>query len=158
MRSLADTTGVRLRYASIKRVALARTLASIAVVALLVLPSGAAAKGRGGPIDKTAAQQCAQERHAIGRRAFDRKYGTRHQMRSCVRRNRGRVRSAVDSASTDCQTELSQLGLAGFVDEYADEPTDPVSVAYDECVTEAVSEILDPIDGSDDDDTEDALD
>jgi hypothetical protein len=148
---------VRLRYAGIKRVALTRTLASI-VVALLMLAPGAAARGGASQIDRTAAQQCTQERHAVGRRAFDRKYGARHQMRTCIRRHRGRVRTALQSAGTDCQDELAQMGEAAFIDEYADEPTDPVSVAYDECVDEAVTEILDPVDDPGDDSTDDELD
>jgi hypothetical protein len=148
---------VSLRYAGTKRVALTRTLASIAVAAVLVLPSGAAAKQGTSPIDKAAAQQCVQERNAIGRRAFDRKYGTKRQIRSCVRRNRSRVRSALQAADSSCQQELSQMGVAWFIDEYGDEPTDPVSVALDECVAEGIDEILNPDDGSDDDGSDDDL-
>jgi hypothetical protein len=142
---------VSLRYAGIKRVALTRTVASIAVAALLVMPPGAAAKQGTSQLDKAAAQQCAQERHAIGRRAFDRKYGTKRRMRACIRRNRVRVRSALQAAGSSCQEELSEMGLAAFIDEYGDEPTDPLSLAFDECVAEGIDEILDPGYGSDDD-------
>jgi hypothetical protein len=70
-------------------------------------------------------------------------------MRACIKRNRSRVRSAQVVANNSCQEELSELGPATFIDEYGDEFTDPLSLAFDECVAEAVDEILDPVDSSD---------
>jgi hypothetical protein len=127
-------------------------IGGIAIAAVLVLPSGAAAKqgGGGGSVDQLAAAQCAQERQDIGRNAFHKKYGDRQSMRSCVRRTRGRVRAAVNQANQDCQAELTQDGVASFIEDYGTDPTR--SDAFEECVAEGADDLLNPGDDSDSED------
>ena len=132
---------------------LRHAIAAIAAVTALALPSAAAAKG-GAPVDKLAAQHCAQERHDVGRKAFSKRYGSKHQMRSCIRRSRGKVGAAAETANSDCQAELAAVGPAEFTDLYADDPGD-LSEAMDECVAEGVDEILDPEDDVDDESEDD---
>jgi hypothetical protein len=126
---------VKVRYA----------IGGILVAGLLALPASPAA-GQGGQAASLAAQQCAKERASIGKKAFRKKYGARHTTRSCAKRNRPRVASAVATAGQDCQAELNQLGVADFIDEYGDEPTDSVDYAMSECVAEDIDEILNPED------------
>jgi hypothetical protein len=114
-----------------------------------VFPAGAAA-GQGGQVSNLAAQQCAQERAEIGKRAFRKRYGPKRTMRACAKRHRGEVASARSTATQDCQAELSEVGAVDFVDEYGDEPTDSVDYAMSECVAESVDEILNPEDYVDD--------
>jgi hypothetical protein len=123
--------------------ALAVTLASI-VVALLALPAGAAAKQGGGPLDRLTTQQCAQERLDLGKKAFRKRYGAKHTMRNCVRRNRAQVSSAAQSAGQDCQSELAAEGVETFIDEYGDDPTDSLDYAMSECISEGIDELLNP--------------
>jgi hypothetical protein len=124
------------------------------VTALLALPVEAGAK-QGGAVNSLTAQQCAQERADIGRKAFRKRYGAKHAMRACAKRNRAQVASAVGTATQDCQAELSDLGVADFVDEYGDEPTDSVDYAMAECIAEDVDEILNPEDYVDDEEEDD---
>jgi hypothetical protein len=142
----ADMTMVRARYA----------IGGILVAGLLALPASPAA-GQGGQVATLAAQQCAKERSSIGKRAFRKRYGAKHTMRSCAKRNRARVASALATAAQDCQAELADLGQADFIDEYGDEPTDSVDYAMSECVAEDIDEILNPedyVDDGEDDDTD----
>ena len=64
---------MKLRYA----------IGGIAAAALLALPAGAAAS-QGGQVTSLTAQQCAQEKADIGKRAFHKRYGPRHAMRVCA--------------------------------------------------------------------------
>jgi hypothetical protein len=137
---------VKVRYA----------MGGILVAALLAVPASAVA-GQGGQVSTLAAQQCAQERASIGKKAFRKRYGRKRTMRACAKRNRVHVASAVASANQDCQAELAELGEVNFIDEYGDEPTDPLDYAMDECVAESVDEILNPEDYVDDD-TDDGTD
>jgi hypothetical protein len=137
---------VKIRYA----------IGGILVAGLLALPASPAA-GQGTQVATLAAQQCVQERAAIGRRAFRKKYGAKHTVRSCVRRNRARVSKAVATAGADCQAELSDLGQVDFIDEYGDDPTDSLDSVMEECVAEDVDEILNPdasVEDPSDDDSE----
>src|SRR4051794_19334062 len=129
---------VKVRYA----------IGGILVAGLLALPASPAA-GQGPKTATLAARQCVQERAAIGRRAFRKKYGAKHAVRTCAKRNRARVSIAVATAAQDCQAELSDLGEAEFVDEYGDDPTDSLDSVMDECVAEDVDEILNPDSGDD---------
>jgi hypothetical protein len=122
------------------------------VAGLLALPAGAAAK-QSGPVAGVAAQQCAQERATVGRRAFRKRYGAKHTMRNCVRRNRAKAASTLNSAADECQQELAQLGPEEFILDYAwDEET--IENAMSECISDTVDEALDPDDSSDDTDDE----
>jgi len=114
------------------------------VALLLALPAGAAAKQRGGPLDRLTAEQCSQERQTIGKKAFRKRYGAKHTMRNCVRRNRAQVSSAAQSAGQDCQSELATEGVAEFIDDYGEDPTDSLENAMDECISEGIDEILNP--------------
>jgi hypothetical protein len=122
-------------------------IGGLAVVALLALPSGAAAK-QGRSVDGLAAQQCAQERHDVGRKAFSKKYG-RAGMKACIRRTRAAVVSATNQANQACQAELAQEGQAAFNDEYGSDPSG--SDAFEECVAEGVDSSLNPGDDTTDD-------
>jgi hypothetical protein len=124
-------------------------MGGIFVAALVAAPASAAA-APGGQVSSLATQQCAQERAAIGKKAFHKRYGQKRTMRACVRRYRGRVASALAAATQDCQAELSDIGDADFIDEYGDEPTDSVEYAMSRCVAEDVDEILNPEDYVDD--------
>jgi hypothetical protein len=130
---------VRVRYA----------IGGIAAVALIALPAGAAAKP-GGQVESLAAQQCNQERADIGKRAFHRKYGDKHSMRSCAKRTRPQVTAALGTAAGDCQDELDQSSAAEFIDDYGDDATDSIDSAMNECVAEDVDLILNPDDYVDD--------
>jgi hypothetical protein len=124
------------------------------VASALALPAGAAA-GQGGQVPSLAAQQCAQERATVGKKAFRKRYGQKRTMRSCVRRNRARVAAVVGTAAEDCQAELSGLGETDFIDEYADLGLDSVDTAMNECIAEGVDQLLNPDDYVDDDGTDD---
>jgi hypothetical protein len=130
---------VRVRYA----------IGGIAAAALIALPAGAAAK-QGGQVEGLAALQCNQERADIGKRAFRRKYGDKHTMRSCAKRTRPQVNTAMGTAAGDCQDELDQNGAADFIDYYGDDATDSIDNAMEECVAEDVDQILNPDDYVDD--------
>jgi hypothetical protein len=129
---------VKLRYAS----------GGILVAALVFFAPGAAARHTS-QVDGLSAQQCAQERSAIGKRAFRKKYGEKHTMRTCVRKNRAAVQSAVNAANNDCQAELAQVGQVAFIDEYGEDETDSVDNSMAECVAEDVDETLNPDTGDD---------
>jgi hypothetical protein len=120
----------------------------ILVAALLVFPTGAAAR-QGSQVDSLSAQQCAQERTTIGKKSFRKRYGAKHTMRTCVRRHRAQVVGAVQVATQDCQDELAQIGSADFIDEYGNDPTDSLDNATNECVAEGVDAILNPDTGND---------
>lgn len=122
---------------------------------LLALPAGAAAKG-GGQVQSLAAQRCVQERSDSGRRAFRKKYGAKHTMRTCIKRTRPAVASALPAATTSCQQELAQSGTTEFLDDYLDDDVGTVEDAMAECVAEGVDEILNPDDSADEDGTDDA--
>jgi hypothetical protein len=138
--AIADGTTVRCRYA----------IGGILVAASLALPVGAAA-AQGGPVASVAAQQCAQQRATIGKKAFRKRYGARHTMPNCVRRNRANAASVLSTAADECQQELAENGPDEFILDYAfDEDT--VENAMSECVAESVDELLDPGDDSGDED------
>jgi hypothetical protein len=134
----ADRTVVRTGY----------VIGVILVAALVALPASAmAAKSRQTP--SLAAQRCAQERASIGKRTFRKRYGTKHTMRTCIRRNRGKAAQALTAATEECQQELAQDGPDQFILDWAwDEDT--VENAMSECVADALDTILDPDDSSDD--------
>ena len=122
------------------------------VCALLALPASAVA-GQGNQVSSLAAQHCAQEKAATGKKAFRKRYGKRP-MQNCVKRNRGKAASALTSAAQECQEELLQIGPDEFIFDYAwDEET--VANAMSECVAASVDALLDPS-GSDADDSDDA--
>jgi hypothetical protein len=141
---------VKLRYAS------GGIFVAAMVAALLVIPASAAAKGSG-PVQSLAAQQCASERATIGKKAFRKKYGAKHTMKTCVKRTRSQVAAALPSASNDCQAELAEIGADEFIFEYGDDETSSLADAMNECVAEDVDEILNPDTGDDsiDDGTDD---
>jgi hypothetical protein len=129
---------VRVRYA----------IGGILVAALLAFPAGAAAR-QGGQVSSLAAQQCAQERADIGKRAFRKRYGAKHTMRSCIKRTRPKVASALNAATQGCQQQLAQTGPEQFILDYAfDEDT--VENAMSECLADTVDQVLNPVDWSDD--------
>ncbi len=140
--------------ADIRLVKVVHLLGGLLLAVLLTLPATAAA-GQGGQVQSLAAQQCAQERGTIGKKAFRKKYGPKRAMRTCVKRSRARVAAAVGTAAQDCQNELSDLGETDFVDEYADLGLDSVDTAMDECIAEDVDALLNPDDYVDDDVTDD---
>jgi hypothetical protein len=123
-------------------------MGGIAAAALLALPAGAAAS-QGGQVNSLTAQQCNQERAAIGKRAFRRRYGAKHTMRACVRRTRPEVVAAMGTADSDCQDELTQNGATDFIEDYGEDATDTVDNAMAECIAEDTDEILNPEDYAD---------
>jgi hypothetical protein len=120
-----------------------------ATAALIALPANAAAAG-GGQVVGLAAQQCAQERADLGRKAFRKRYGDRHTMRACVKRTRPQVTAAAGTASSDCQDELTAIGTADFIDEYGEDETDSLDNAMAECIAEDIDQTLNPDDSVDD--------
>jgi hypothetical protein len=135
----ADRAKVKFRYA----------IGGIAAVALLALPAGSAASP-GGQVPSLTAQQCSQERAAIGRKAFRKRYGARHTMRACAKQTKSQVAAALNTANSDCQDELAQNGVAEFVDDYGEDDTDTLDNAMAECVAEDADQILNPEDYVDD--------
>jgi hypothetical protein len=139
----ADTKLVRAGYA----------IGGILVAALLALPASAAA-GQGGQDSSVAAEQCAQQRADVGKRAFRKRYGAKHAMRNCIRRNRAKGSSALSSATQECEEELAQVGAAEFILDYAlDEDT--VENAMSECISDTIDELLYPSDDEESEDDED---
>jgi hypothetical protein len=129
---------VKLRYA----------IGGILVCAVLAFP-GSAAAGHGGQVSSLASQQCAQEKSAIGKKAFHKRYGKRG-MRNCVKRNRTKAATALTSAAQECQQELLQIGPDEFILDYAwDEDT--VANAMSECVEQTIDDLLYPSDDDEDD-------
>jgi hypothetical protein len=120
---------------------------AMVVIGLLAIPAVATAKGGGKSIDRVAARACAKERHKMGKKkvAFPKKYGARASMRACVRRTRGKVRSAQSKAIQDCLAEL-QANPAEFAEDYGDE-TGAGAGAFEECVAETTESYLDPDEG-----------
>jgi hypothetical protein len=94
-------------------------------------------------------------RAQIGKKAFRKKYGAKHPMRTCIKRNFTQVADAAGTAGESCQTELSLEGVLEFVGTYGDDPTDSLEYAMAECVAEAVDEILNPDTGVEDPDLDD---
>ena len=123
-------------------------IGAFAVAALLALPTGAAAKGApsGSQITPLAAQQCATERADLGKKAFRKKYGAKHTMRTCAQQVLPQVNAAVPTANGDCADELAQIGQADFIDEYGVDASTPLADAMTECVAEDVDQILNPQD------------
>ena len=72
-------------------------------------------------------------------------------MRACAKRQRAPVVAALRTATEDCHAELAQIGPAAFIEEWGDEPTDPLDYAMSECIAEGTDEILNPEDYVDDD-------
>ena len=139
----ADGTTVRIRIA----------IACFAAGALLAVPATASA-GQGGPAASVAARQCSQERSVVGRKSFRKRYGGKHTMRVCIRRNRGRASAALTNATQECQSELAQDGPDEFIVDWAwDEDT--VDDAMGECVADGVNAILNPDDSDDSDEIDD---
>jgi hypothetical protein len=130
---------VKVRYA----------IGGIAAAALLALPAGAAAT-QGDQVSSLAAQQCAQEKADIGKKAFRKRYGAKHTMRACAKRTKGQVAAALGTANSDCQDELAQDGAADFIDYYGEDATDTLENAMAECVAEDADQILNPEDYVDD--------
>ena len=117
---------------------------ALAAILLLALPSSAAAKAGGKPVDRLAAQACANERQEIGKAAFRKKYGERATMRACVRRTRNRARAALRDASDQCLAELAEIGAEEFAEEYGTDETG--SDAFEQCVDGTAELILEPED------------
>lgn len=123
-------------------------IGGIAVAALLALPAGAAASP-GGQVTSLTAQQCAHERAVIGKKAFRKRYGAKHPMRACAKKNKAQVAVVLGTANSDCQDELAEIGTADFIDEYGADETDTLDNAMAECVAEDTSEMLNPDDYGD---------
>jgi hypothetical protein len=130
---------VRVRYA----------IGGIIAAALIALPASAAAN-QSGQVQGLAAQQCAQEKADIGKKAFRKRYGAKRSMRACTRRVRPQVAAAAATATQDCQNELADNGPAEFIDDYGDDPTASIDSAMAECIAEDVDQILNPEDYVDD--------
>jgi len=113
--------------------------------------------GSGGQVSGLAAQQCAQERAIIGKKAFRKKYGAKKAMKSCVKRIRPQVAAALPVANDDCQAELAAIGIDDFIFDYGEDETSTLADAISECVVEDVAGILTPDTGDDtlDDGTDD---
>jgi hypothetical protein len=138
---------MKLRYA----------IGGIAAATLLAMSAGAAAS-QGGQVNSLAAQQCNQERADIGKKAFRKRYGAKHTVRSCVKRTRPQVVAALATAGSDCQDELAQSGTTVFIDDYSEDATDTLGDAMTECIAEDADEILNPEDYVDDDGSDDGSD
>ena len=133
---------MKLRYAS------GGIFVAAITAGLLLLPAGAAA-GQGGQVSSLAAQQCAQERATIGKKAFRKKYGAKRTMKSCVKHTRSQVVAALPSANSDCQAELAEIGTDEFIFDYGEDETSSLADAMSECVAEDVDGILNPDTGDD---------
>jgi hypothetical protein len=120
----------------------------IAVV-LLAASAGAAAKG-GGQVNALVAQQCVQQKAQLGKKAFRKKYGAKHTMRTCASRIKPQVAAAVGTATGECEQELAETGAQDFVELYGWDESDTVESAMDECIAEGVDLALNPDDYSDD--------
>lgn len=118
-----------------------RTLILIAAIcaAVLVTP---AASAKAGEVDKLAASTCADERKALGRKAFTKKYGERRTMHSCIRRSRVKVRNAQRQAERNCGYELMEVGLEVFIEDYGSDDTGTDAMAN--CIADWLDYLLEP--------------
>ncbi len=117
-------------------------LVALAAILLLALPASAAKKAGGKPVDRLAAQACANERQQIGKAAFRKKYGERGTVRACVRRARNQAKAALRNATDQCLAELAELGPEEFAEEYGTDETG--SDAFQECVDWTAELLLEP--------------
>ena len=108
---------------------------AIAAVALLAMPSAAAAKPGNG-LGKATGRACADERREIGKEAFREKYG-KQAMRNCKRETLG---DAVRNAAQECKSDLEELGADGFREEYGTNHNG--RNAFGKCVSGKVREEL----------------
>lgn len=83
-------------------------LAGIATLALAVTAGGAAAGGKGKQFGKLAAKECAKEKKALGKEAFDELYG-KPSMPNCIGVTKPEVKDATKNAAKECKAE----GLTG---------------------------------------------
>jgi hypothetical protein len=132
-----------------------RSLILIPALCIALLAALAAAPAAPGAksVDKQAQSTCAQERKAIGRKAFVKRYGEGPRgMQACVRRTRAKVRAAQRAAEQSCQAELAALGLTQFIEDYGTD--DSGWDAMSNCVAETADGILVPGDDSVDEELE----
>lgn len=92
-------------------------LAGIATLALALSAGGAAAAGKGKQLGKVAAKECAKEKKALGKQAFDEVYG-QPSMPNCVGVKQPEVSEAVRNASRECRAERNEIGRQAFADKY----------------------------------------
>ncbi len=108
-------------------------------IGYLYPPAGSAKAVTAG--DTAAAELCRAELADDGRKAFQKRYGERKPIKTCVARNRGTARRAVGSAHAACAFELADWGADDFIGVYAISE-DSVDQAYAECVDETTLELL----------------
>jgi len=131
---------VKVRYA----------IGGIAAAALLALPAGAAAS-QGGQAQQPG--RAAVRAGAGGHRQEGLSQALRRQARDAglLEEGQGQAVAVLGTASSDCQTELAEIGVADFIDEFGADATDTLENAMAECVAEDTAQILDPGDYGEDD-------
>jgi hypothetical protein len=112
---------------------------SVLLVALLIVPASAQAKG--GLATKLATKACAQEKKEIGSRAFLKRYG-RKSMPTCVKKARTEARRAVQTATAECQAEVDDFGIDEFLEDWD---------SFEQCVADLAESEMGSDDESDDD-------
>jgi hypothetical protein len=101
-----------------KSIGRALALAGIATLALAV-SAGAAPGGNGKAkaYGKLAAKECAKEKKALGKEAFDALYGT-PSMPNCIGVTKPEAKQASKGASQDCRAERDEIGAEAFAEKY----------------------------------------
>ena len=99
-------------------------LAGVATLCLSIGAVGAAGHGNQGKGLKKghvkahlSGNQCAQEKKALGKDAFEELYG-KPSMPNCKAANAATVNAAVKNASQACKAERAELGAEGFANKY----------------------------------------
>ena len=120
---------------------------------LLALPAIAAA-GQGGPVASLAAQQCAQERADLGKKAFHKRYGAEARDAQLHQADSGRGRGGRQLG--DRETARQELAESGRPGSSSTTPgtSDTVDDAMSECMDLTLDDLLTP-DGSGDDESDD---
>jgi hypothetical protein len=93
------------------------TIAGVAALALAVSAGGASAGGKGKRIGKVTAKECAKEKRALGKKAFDEAYG-KPSMPNCIGAKRPEVGDVFRNASRKCRAERNRIGADAFAQKY----------------------------------------
>lgn len=99
-----------------------KTLALVGALGALAIPGAAGAQESTPPSPtQNASETCKAERTAIGRTAFNQKYGIKAKSRGigkCVSKLRPDEADAIDGAAQECRDERTAMGDEAFANKY----------------------------------------
>jgi hypothetical protein len=119
-----------------RRLSIVAAICALAVA--LAVPGSASASSK---VTSLAAAQCKNERKALGKKGFAKRYGKKG-TGACIKKQKRAVRAAIADATDQCQSELDEFGPDEFFYEWE---------SFEECVDWYTDEELNPS-GDDGDD------